>query len=213
MPEEAQAPATDTPTESAPVEDTQTPVVDWEQRYTHLRPEFDRTKQQLRELEEEREQLLAAQQQAQPEFDDEYVDYDDRIDRLEALISQQDQRWQEHQDTLAQEQQAELETQFVNDNIETLEKEIDEEFTDEEWNTIGILSERYRDEEGRPDVRFAYEQLFGKIVNPRREKYVTTKKSPKVNSGPAAAQSIDLDDPKTRREYLNQKFRELEGDQ
>ena len=57
----------------------------------------------------------------------------------------------------------------------------------------------------------AYEHLFGKIVQPRREKYVSTKKAARPRSGSPAAQSIDLDDPKARRQYLTDKLIELES--
>jgi len=203
---EAPDPSQDTPS-AVPEEETR-PVVDYEARYTSLRPEFDRKSQRLAELEAEREQWLASQQE--PEDDDQYeYEYEDPVARqeiaeLKALLAKRDQETQ-------QRQEAEREKAFINTEIELLEKEQEEEFSDDEWNTLGILAERYRDEQGKPDLKVAYEQLFGKIVTPRREKYVSTKKASRPRTGAAAAQSIDLDDPKARREYMTQKLVELEG--
>jgi hypothetical protein len=208
MAEEPTAPEVqDTPT-PAPETDTPTPVVDYEARYNSLRPEFDRRSQQLREYEE---RLAAFEQAQQPEDDEEdyEYEYEDPVARrelaeLKALIASQQEETQ-------QRQQAEQENHYVNSEIETLEKELEEEFSDDEWNTLGILSERFRDEDGKPDVRVAYKTLFEGVLEPRKQKWVKTKRSPKVSSGPAAAQSIDLDDPQTRREYMARQLQELEG--
>lgn len=197
----------DTPTDAAPTEDTR-PVVDYESRYNNLRPDYDRKSQRLAELEAEREQWLQSQQV--PEDDDQYeYEYEDPVARheiaeLKALLSKQQEETQ-------RQQAAEREAAFVNKEIERIEKEQEEEFSDDEWETLGILSERYRNEKGEPDIDRAYERLFGKIVQPRREKYVSTKKARKPAAGSPAAQSIDLDDPKQRREYMTQKLIELEG--
>jgi hypothetical protein len=219
MPDENQAaPETpDTPPadEAAPTEETQpSPAVDYESRYNNLRPEFDRKAQRLAELEAEREQWLQAQQEPEEEGDEYEYDYEDSVARqeiaeLKALLAQRDQETQQY---LA----AERETAFVNTEIERLEKEQQEvvgEFSDDEWETLGVLSERFRKEDGTPDVDRAFEHLFGKIVKPRREKYVSTKKARKPGSGSAAAQSIDLDDPQVRREYMTKQLIELEGQQ
>jgi hypothetical protein len=210
MPDEAQAPEIpDTPIEEAPQGDTPPPVVDYETRYNNLRPEFDRKSQQLREY-EERLAAYEQSQQPEPEYDDDEYDYEDTVARqeiaqLKALLAQRDQETQTKLE-------AEREAAFINTEIKLLEKEQEEQFSDDEWNTIGIIAERFRNEEGEPDIARAYEQLFGKIVKPRREKYVSTKKASRPRSGSPAAQSIDLDDRDTRRDYMTQKLMELEGD-
>lgn len=209
MPDEAQTPAEpDTSIDAAPATDTPPPVVDYEARYNSLRPEFDRKSQQLREYEAQLAEYQQSQQE--PEEDDYEYEYEDSVARqeiaqLKALLAKQQE---DTQTKLA----AEREAAFVNTEIERIEKEQEEEFSEDEWETLGILSERYRKEDGTPDIDRAYERLFGKIVQPRREKYVSTKKAAKVRSGPSAAQSIDLDDPKARKEYMTQKLMELEGD-
>lgn len=209
MPEN-EAPVTDTPEENVapPVDTAPPPVVDYEQRYTNLRPEYDRKSQRLAELEAEREQWLASQQPQEPEYEDDEYDYEDTVARheiaqLKALLSKQQEETQ-HQQAVEREQA------FINSEIKVLEAEQEEEFSDDEWNTLGILAERYRTEGGEPDIKVAYEQLFGKIVKPRREKYVSTKKASRPRSGSPAAQSIDLDDPDARKEYMAQKLAELE---
>jgi hypothetical protein len=144
----------DTPAPSAPAEDTQTPVVDYQHRYDNLRPEFDRTKQQLREY-EERLAAYEAQQQ-EPEDDEDYeYDYEDSVARRElaeikALLSEREQQEtleRQHTETVA----------FIDNELEAIEKEFSEELSDSESSWIGNYALVNPDEEGRPDVRRAYE--------------------------------------------------------
>lgn len=206
MSEEVQAPQEEeTPVETAPVEDTPSPVVDYEQRYNNLRPEFDRTRQQLRDYEER----LAAYENSQPDDEPEYeYEYEDpvarqKIAQLEALIQQQ-------QDETRQQREAQERINHISQEIQTLEKEVGDEFTDEEFDLLGQISANTLDEDGNPDVRVAYEK-FSKILDGRRSKWVSTKKAPKVSAGPPAAEIPDLDNPGKRAEYFEQRMKDIEA--
>lgn len=212
MPEEA-TPAPeeiqDTPAQETetPVEDTSpAPVVDYEQRYNNLRPEFDRTKQQLREYEEQL-QALQTQEQA-PEDDEDYeYEYEDSVarqglERIETLLAERDE-----QATLER-QHAEA-TSHIDSELTALETEYSEEFSDSEAEWIGTRAYALRDENGKPDVRAAYD-AFNKMLEGRKAKWTKTKKAPKVNSGPPAAQIQELDTSQKRADYIDQQIHDRE---
>jgi hypothetical protein len=192
----------DTPQDpTAPQEDTAAEdhkVVDYRSRYENLLPEFTRKSQRLAELE-----ALQNEEEPQYEEDDEYADEDiyeldqQAIARLarqevEAALSKRERQQAEQQAEIA----------FVNSEIDTLERELDEQFSDAEWDYLGRTSEGLRDETGRPDVRRAYEQLNG-ILEDRKQKWVSGKRSSKPASGPGAAEVVDLDDSNTRAEFID----------
>lgn len=213
MPEEQNAAPQneDTPqqVETATHEDTadETGVVDYRSRYENLLPEFTRKSQRLAELEA---QLGDKSEDAQYDDDDdaawatedEYLDPDDlrRLARqeAEALLTQRERQQAEEQAEIA----------YVNSEIETLEKEVGENFSDAEWDFLGRTSEDLRDEHGRPDVRRAYEQFTG-ILEGRKKQWVGRKRSARPGSGPGAAEVVDLDDRNQREEYID---RILSGD-
>lgn len=214
MPDEATAPVTpDTliTENAAPIEDTQpTPVVDYEARYHSLRPEFDRKSQRLAELEAELEQLQTAQS-AYEEAEPEYEEYDDpylqKLDAIEARILAQEQKdaEREQQDTLnAQYQQ---ESDHITSELETIEKETQDEFSQEESDWIGNYALNHRDEDGKPDVRQATKAYID-LIEGRRAKWVKTKKAPKPGTGAAAVETIDKSSRKSREEAINKLLHE-----
>lgn len=199
MPEEAAAPQNeDTPQVETAVsqEDTaeDTGVVDYRKRYDNLLPEYTRKSQRLAELEAQLEQ------QAPEEDDDEfeYVDFDPnelrRLARKEAesLLAERDRVQRE----------AKAEEDYVNAEIERLEKELKEDFTDGEWDYLGQTAAALRDEHGRPDVQRAYEHFNG-LLEGRKKKWVSGKRSARPGSGPGAAEVVDLDDPKERARFID----------
>lgn len=194
----------DTPTqvvEEAPTEDTPAaPVIDWEKRYNDLRPTFDQTAQERRQLEEEVERLRAAQQ-AQPtpdEDDDLYEDLADPVARREiarleaqqaALLQELKQRHE--QETLQQRQQQEY--AHIDAELDSIESEFGDELSDEEARMLGNYALANRDEHGRPDVRLAYE-TFTKVFEGRKAKWIDKKKSAPATpaTGPGAVEVPDL---------------------
>lgn len=203
-PEETQD--TPTPEAEAPQEETPKPVVDWESRYNNLRPQFDRTNQRLAELEEERQALQA--QQPEEEDDEEFL-YEDpvarqRLAELEARLAQRDE-----QDTLAR--QAAEEKSYIEGSIAALEEELGEEFSDEEFDWLGHRVHALpKDDEGKPDVRRAYEQ-YSSMLEARKQKWVEGKKKPsKPASGPGAAQLPDLSSKKGRIAHIDERIAQLQ---
>lgn len=209
----------ETPVETeAPTEDTPSPpAVDYQDRYNNLRPEFDRTKQQLAEEREARERFQQELEQlrtqsVQPDYDDGDFDEDDladpvarrRLAAVEAALVEERQLRAQQEAAAAEEAKREQEYTYIDTELETLEKRLGEEFDDDEADWIGNYAGRHRDEHGRPDVGRAYE-AFSQILERRKQKWVETKPTggrPAVGSG--AVEVPDLDDPDQRVAYLNQ---------
>lgn len=188
----------ETPQEpTAPVEDTAAEdqkVVDYRARYENLLPEFTRKSQRLAELE--------AQFQQDDQIDDddyEYEEYDPRD--LERIIEQKTEAALSKRERAQQEKQQEI--AYVNAEISRIEKEVGDEFSDEEWDYIGRTSEDLRKEDGRPDVERAYEH-FSNLIEGRKKKWYSGKKSARPASGPGAVEQVDLDDPEKRAEFIDQ---------
>jgi hypothetical protein len=187
------------PSEETAAEDHK--VVDYRSRYENLLPEFTRKSQRLAELE-------ALQNQEEPQYEDD-GQYEEEYE-YESLSPADIQRLvrQETEAALSQRerQQADVQAEiaFVNSEIDTLERELQEEFSDAEWDYLGRTSETLRDESGRPDVRRAYEQLNG-ILEDRKQKWVSGKptRQAKPASGPGAAEVVDLDDSEARAEFID----------
>jgi hypothetical protein len=193
----------DTPQEpSAPQEDTAAEdhkVVDYRSRYENLLPEFTRKSQRLAELEAQLEQPGEPQYEDDGEYAEEDIYELDQqaIARLarqevEAALSKRER----------QQADKEAEIAFVNSEIDTLERELDEQFSDAEWDYLGRRSEQLRDESGRPDVRRAYED-FNSMLDDRKQKWVSGKRSSKPASGPGAAEVVDLDDSEARAKFID----------
>jgi chromosome segregation ATPase len=166
-------------------------VVDYRSRYENLLPEFTRKSQRLAELE-----AAQAEYGEQPQYEDD-GEYEEEYE-YESLSPADIQR------LVRQQADVQAEIAFVNSEIDTLERELSEEFSDAEWDYLGRTSEQLRDEAGRPDVRRAYEQLNG-ILEDRKQKWVSGKptRSAKPASGPGAAEVVDLDDSEARAEFID----------
>lgn len=205
----------DTSTEAAPVEETPPTPVNYEERYNSLRPEFDRRNQRLSEFEAllndpnalaARLQELAPEQDP-PDDDDEYL-YEDpvarqRLAELEARLERNEKAEQ------ADRERGET-SAHITSELESLEEEFDDELNQKESDWIGNFALANRDENGKPDVRLAY-QTYTELIDGRNAKYVQGKKSPQVKSGPGAAKTVNLDDPREREDYITRRLAEMES--
>jgi hypothetical protein len=209
-----EAPETqDTPAQEdteAPVEDTPTaPTVDYEQRYNSLRPEFDRTRQQLAEQEARIQQYeeRIAQLDQQPADDGYYEDgeeFADPVARQQIAHLEAQLRERAEQDTLREQQAAEA--AHIDAELDAIESETNDQLTDEESAWIGNYALANRDEHGRPDVRLAYQTYTG-LLEGRKSKWVESKRSaPAPASGPGAVEVPDLDDPDALEDHINRRL-------
>ena len=190
----------------------ESPDIDFEQRYNDLRSEFDRRNQQYSEAEQLQAALSgAAGPEAQAEIlaafgieleDDEFDEFDEfdeydpdaRIDRLEALL--------EEQQIMAQEEaMAEAEVDYLTEGIETLEQNEGREFSDQEIATLASVARANPDENGVPDLVYAHAHLT-ELIQDRQSAWVQSKKAKRPGSGIAADRAVDLDNEEARVQFM-----------
>ena len=190
----------------------ETPDIDFEQRYNDLRSEFDRRNQQYSEAEQLQVALSgAAGPEAQAEIlaafgieleDDEFDEFDEfdeydpdaRIDRLEALL--------EDQQMMAQEEaMAEAEVDYLTEGIETLEQNEGREFSDQEIATLASVARANPDENGVPDLAYAHAHLT-ELIQDRQSAWVQSKKAKRPGSGIAADRAVNLDNEEDRVQFM-----------
>lgn len=215
MPEEAteapvveqDTPAADTEPE-APAEDTpeaSEPEVDYQKRYDDLRSEFDRRNQidaALRgqlgpEAQAEAAKAYGFEFAEDDEDSDEYVDPDERLNRLEQQIQERDQQ--------AEAQRMEqAEQEWLDTEIGKVAKTEGRDLTKEEKDIIlgYALSNRFDD--GQPDVDGGHERLKA-IYSEAQKRLISSKKnSPRPPSGAAGEPAIDTSTSAGRRAAIEQ---------
>jgi hypothetical protein len=197
--------------ETPQTEDTSTtPVIDWEKRYNDLRSFADRRdterQQELQTYQERLEAVEASQQQ--PDYDDgDYGELDEfdiavrrELDEVKAQLRQR-----EEQDTLARQKQEEH--AHIDAELDTIEKEFDEELNDKESEWIGNYALANRDEHGRPDVRLAY-ATYNELLEGRKSQWVSKKKSTaSPAAGPGAVEVPELKTARDRIDFINEQVR------
>jgi hypothetical protein len=186
--------------------------IDYEQRYNDLRSEFDRRNQEYSQAEqlqaalsghagpEAQAEVLAAYgielegDEPEIEFDEPY-DTDERIDRLEQTIEEQ-----QAQAELVEAQ--EMEQEFMADGIEALEQREGREFSDQELATLASLARANRTETGVPDLATAYETLT-ELERDRQQAWIESKRTGRAPGvGVAASKAVNLDDPEERVKFI-----------
>jgi hypothetical protein len=200
-----------------------TPAVDYEQRYNDLRSEFDRRNQQYSEA-EQLQMALAGQAgpDAQAEilrrfgieledeegdqFDElDEFDPDARIDRLEAMLEEQ-------QMAAEQEAYVEAETEYLTEGIESLEQSEGREFSDQEIAILASVARANPNEQGLPDLRVAHAHLT-ELLQDRQSAWVESKKAARrPGSGIAADRAADLDNDEARVQFIADRIAAADAD-
>lgn len=189
------------------------PEIDFEQRYSDLRSEFDRRNQQYAEAEQlqaalsgaagpEAQAAILAQFGIELEDDEEFDEFDElaefdpdtRIDRLEAMLEEQQVAAQE-------EAMAEAEVDYLTDGIETLEQQEGREFSDQEIAVLASVARANPDENGVPDLAVAHAHL-SELLQDRQSAWVASKKAKRPGSGMAAERAADLDNDEARVQFI-----------
>jgi hypothetical protein len=199
------------------------PEIDYEQRYSDLRSEFDRRNQQYSEA--ERLQVALSGQagpdaQAQAlrafgiELEDEEADQfneldefdpDARIDRLEAMLEEQ-------QAAAEQEAYVEAETEFLTEGIESLEQSEGREFSDQEIAILASVARANPNENGVPDLQVAHAHL-SELLQDRQSAWVESKKAARrPGSGIAAERAADLDNDEARVQFIADRIAAADAD-
>lgn len=220
MSDEPQAPAQqDTPTEAAPQEGnaaTDQQVIDWQKRYEDLRPQWDRSNQELSEYRQLVESLtnpetqadalralgLELQQEEQQQQQQEWQDpYEQRFGQLEQTLQQLVQR-----DQQMEQAQQEAQRQWEVDNhlgqaVVEIQQKLGHDIDQKDLELAIAFAERVPDERGMPDLHAAWDYLTQRDQG-KLQGWVSSKKAPGIPDGEAAGKEYDLSDPKQRDEYI-----------
>lgn len=180
------------PTQEAPEEvvettpDTpDTDTIDYAKRYNDLRPEFDRTKQELAQYrqiiealsdpERAPEALSALGYEYEQDTPEEEPQYEDPTEALRSELNQIKSR-------LEQKEQEEAKQADLAQQLEDLAKEVGSDFDQDEVQLLVDLAERMPDNRGRPQVKAAFERLTG-YEEKKKQSWVKTKRSRQAPQG------------------------------
>jgi hypothetical protein len=216
MPDEGLAPAEaqETPINAAseeekPAEEAPAGTDNWEQRYNDLRPEFDRRNALLTAAEGQQGPEAQAQalrqlgvdvqmEEEAEEAEPEWVDPDQRIDQLEARLTQREEK--EQQDHFAQ-----LEDQYIKSTLGEIEGKENSKLSEAETRVVRNAALANRLDDGRPDLQGAFDDLKG-IKSAAAEEYRASKNTPSPPVGSAGEEKFDPRDPKARRAFIQKDF-------
>lgn len=234
------APGNGTSAEGAPVDNGQ--GFDFERSYNELRPEYTRTTQDLaatRDRLSAFESLFEALHDTDPEVQQEAMEalglepvvetgspsgaqeeFVDPLEReVEELRAWRDQVDRERELEAAHSEDAELSElrdSYIGEEIGLIESMTSEAFTDAEEEVLGNLAIAMEDDEGIPDVRAAYERMFGSegVLESRRQRWIETKTGaamPPLGTSIPAEQRPQT--PAARVDYIDERWRALQDQQ
>lgn len=213
MPDEA--PATpDTPDTLAPTGTPDTPQIDYEKRYSDLRPQYDRTAQELAALRAEQERLADADYQRQLmaswgyDVEEPGTAYEDPTEDLRRELSEL-KEWKEGLTQREQEQQqlAQIEAS-VDEQFKAAAPDLDPQTR--EWVTTRALNMDPRDD-GMPNIQGALQAFQEWEVERQKQWRAQKRRAPHIPSGGAEGTSApNLDDREQRIAWMAEQMAERE---
>lgn len=194
---------------NAPDEST----IDYAKRYNDLRPEFDRTKQQLSELEAFKASLSDPQTRAdalsaiglqfeEEEEDDDTPDFDDPIESLAQRVNRIEAERQAADDAAAEEARQEQTADYILSEIDKIEKSIGRGLTKTETKLVSLAAQAEPDERGVPNVAAAWAELQAEH-EARQQEYFKTKRAPRAPGGQSASKQPDLSKADERADFID----------
>lgn len=121
----------------------------------------------------------------EPEFEEDFRD-----PRVDALLAEKQQAEQE----AAIEQQLIGEANYIDQELQAIEKQANVEFDDEEAQLLATWARAHPDKLGRSDVRGAYKRFKG-VIDKRQEKWIESRRETNpagANGGVPASPTVDL---------------------
>lgn len=188
-----------------PTPDTPTDSTDWAKRYNDLRPEFDRTSQELAQYRQLIEALSDPDRAPEAlsalgyEFEQDTPEEEPQTyeDPTEALRKELEQI----KEQLTAEKAEQSRQQYLAESLEKLASEVGKDFDQDEVQLLVDLAERMPDAKGRPQVKAAFERLTG-YEEKIKKSYPQTKQAPKPGSGQPGAPSLDTSTEQGRIDAL-----------
>jgi hypothetical protein len=153
------------------------------------------------------------------ELYDEDYDEDDGLSAVQKKLAELEQ-WKADQESAFQESLQQQEAQqyedavneFLDESWVELKKQIGrDDFSEEEELVLEQMAAANLDDDGLPDLGKAY-TLLSDVLAANRGKWVKSKDAPEVSTaGSSATQVPDLDDPKQRREYMENRIAAIQA--
>jgi hypothetical protein len=227
-PQDPQAPLVDTPAQSAPEGTPDAPPqIDWEKRYNDLRPQYDRTNQELAKLnDEDYQKQLMAQWGYEVDEPEPVYEQQDPTAELRQQIAELSE-WKNAQEQQRQQaEQLDQITSSVAEQFQSVAPDLDKQTNDpdpavresaartREWITTRALNMNPR-EDGMPDIQGAVNE-YNAWVSEQQQKWEQGRKRPRAPhvppGGQAGTDAPNLDDREARRRHMAEQLAALEAD-
>lgn len=179
--------------------------------YKQMRDAFSKKTQTLAEERRALQEQFEASQQG-PQEEEEYDDNDEYEDPYEQRLAAIEQALNAQHQTAQQHAQEEAEYNYIVDGLKGLQEKTGREFDPEELNALGLLSERLRDPQGKPDVDQAYELIYATVLPKERERWKQQKDSPQAPSGSTPTEVPDLTTEQGRVAHMKSRLAAMEVD-
>lgn len=185
------------------------PTVDWDsddnpykQRFSELRPAYDRAHNQLAQLENPESQAEALRRFYGIELED--ADELDQPDPDEPVTKAEWSAWLHAQQAQAQAEQQSA--QMLDSDTDFAKAELDRLGINEDdpiLDALLPLAMNNRDEQGRLGLDAAHKMLDG-VLEARHKAYIQSKRAPRVPTGTAGTDKVNLADDDERQAQMAQ---------
>lgn len=207
--------------QSAP-DEGQAQTQDWEKQYQELRSAFNQRDQELSELRQFRDYLTNPETQDEAlqalgyevpqEPTSEYEDpYESRLAQIEAAQQQILSRYEQEQQLQQQAQQEQELANYVGGALDQVERNRGEQFNDDELAFITAFAYNNPNEQGQPNVQAAVDRLEA-AYTAQQERWLKSKRAPRVPDGQSASKQLDTSTPAGRREAMEQALQSLDDE-
>jgi hypothetical protein len=144
--------------------------------------------------------------------DNELSGFKQKLAELEQWKQAQEQAFTESLQQQEAQQYEDAVNEFLDESWVELKKQIGrDDFSEEEELVLEQMAAANLDEDGLPDLGKAY-TLLSDVLAANRGKWVKSKDAPEVSTaGSSATQVPDLDDPKQRREYMENRIAAIQA--
>jgi hypothetical protein len=151
------------------------------------------------------------------DYDEDYEDnelsgFKQKLAELEQWKQAQEQAFTENLQQQEAQQYEDAVNEFLDESWVELKKQIGrDDFSEEEELVLEQMAAANLDDDGLPDLGKAY-TLLSDVLAANRGKWVKSKDAPEVSTaGSSATQVPDLDDPKQRREYMENRIAAIQA--
>lgn len=214
----------DKPDLSSAPEEGQAPSHDWEKQYQELRSEYNRRDSEIAELRQLRDSLtdpetapevfraLGYELPEEPDQQQEYVDpYEQQLGELRQQVEQLTAIQQQEYEQIQHQQVEEQMAVHIGASLDQIENQLGRQFDDKEIQFLSAFAYQNPDQNGLPNVGAAWEQLQA-YEQAAQQRWIQSKRAPRVQDGQSASKQYDLSTPQGRSEYAEARLAGLDED-